>query len=350
MIITNFTYEPYSLKFKKPFLTSKGIIKSRKGFIIRIIDDTGKTFEGDCAPFEEFGTESLNDALKAVKNIKPELIEVEDLTSLLFYLKEFADKPALSFALEQALFSFITYRKSSDFFLVINRRGKKTINVNYAIGFNSIESTLDIIKQKINEGFSTFKLKVGRDDIKEDINLIKKVNSLFGDSIKIRLDANGKWNYKEALKFIKSISKFNIEYLEQPVNLLEDFIKLKLKTETPLAVDESLNDYDSAVNFINNKAADVFIIKPITLGGIIPSVKILTLAEKNNIKCTITTLFESAIGKRSAVFLASLIKEEHAHGLGTSDYFSKDIVKDNFPVVNGKITYQKAAQFSTLKE
>lgn len=350
MIITNFSYEPYSIRFKKPFLTSKGAIKNRKGFFVRIIDDAGNTFEGDCAPFEEFGTESLNEALSAVKKIKHEQIEVEDLTSLLVFTKEFSDKPALSFALEQALLSFVSNRKSSDYFLLVNRRGKKTINVNYAIGFNTPEKTIETIKQKINEGFSTFKLKVGREEIKEDINIIKNINSLFGDSIKIRLDANGKWNLKEAVKFLNAINKFNIEYIEQPVKTLEDFIKLKEKTEIPLAVDESLKNIESAISFINNKAADVFIIKPITLGGIIPSVKLLTLAENNNIKCTVTTLFESALGKRSAVFLASLIKEEHAHGLGTSEYFAKDAAKENFPVIDGKITYQKAVQFSTLKE
>lgn len=350
MIITNFSYEPYSIRFKKPFLTSKGVIKNRKGFFVRVVDDLGNIFEGDCAPFEEFGTESLNQALKSIKKIKAEQIEVEDITSLLVFIKEFSNQPALTFALEQALLSFVSHRKSSDFFLLVNRRGKKTINVNYAIGFNSFDLTVDIIKQKFNEGYSTFKLKVGRDDIKDDINIIKKINNLFGDSIKIRLDANGKWNLKEAVKLLNAVNKFNIEYIEQPVNSLDEFIKLKERTEIPIAVDESLNNIETAVSFINNKAADVFIIKPITLGGIIPSVKILTLAENNNIKCTVTTLFESALGKRSAVFLASLIKEDHAHGLGTGEYFVKDPAKENFPVIDGKITYQKATQFSTLKE
>lgn len=349
-MIVNFTYEAYSIRFKKPFSTSKGIIKNRKGFFIKITDDQGNIYEGDCAPFEEFGTESLKDSLNAVKNIKSEMIEVEDLTSLLVFTKEFSDKPALSFALEQALLSFVSKRKGSDFFLLVNRRGKKTINVNYTIGFSSPDYTLNIIENKIKEGFTTFKLKLGREDSNEELNIIKKINNKFGDSIRLRLDANGKWDYKTALKFLKSISKYNIEYFEQPVNEIGDFIKLKDKIETPIAVDESLTGIDSAIEFIHEKAADVFIIKPITFGGIIPSVKILTLAENNNIKCTVTTLFESALGKRNAVFLASLIKDDHAHGLGTNEYFSKDVAIENFPVIDGKITFQKTTQFSTLRE
>ena len=131
-----------------------------------------------------------------------------------------------------------------------------------------------------------------------------------------------------------------MEYVEQPVNGLDNFIKLKSKTVVPLAVDESIRTIKDAAEFIQNKAAAVLVLKPMMLGGIIPVLKIKNLAGQNGIKVVITSSFESVVGRAMAVFAASTVKEELAHGLATEKYFEKDLFTDPYPVKNGIISLE----------
>ncbi len=74
------------------------------------------------------------------------------------------------------------------------------------------------------------------------------------------------------------------------------------------------------------------------LGGLLPTLEIIEMAEKKNIIPVITSSFESAIGKANAVIAAASLKKEIAHGLALSDYFKSDLIPDPFPVKHGKIS------------
>ena len=76
------------------------------------------------------------------------------------------------------------------------------------------------------------------------------------------------------------------------------------------------------------------------LGGLLNTLEIIELAIKNNVGVVITSSFESAIGRSFAIFAASTIKNNTAHGLNVSHLFKNDIVKDPYPVKNGKISLE----------
>ena len=109
--------------------------------------------------------------------------------------------------------------------LNLNLRSK--IDVNSVIGFLSVEKSVETAENLIENGFKTLKIKVGRDDFEEDYAVIKSIRHNVGDQVKIRIDANGNWNLNEAIANLKKIDDLDIEYAEQPVNVLDDYIELK---------------------------------------------------------------------------------------------------------------------------
>ncbi|HED37008.1 MAG TPA: o-succinylbenzoate synthase, partial [Ignavibacteria bacterium] len=249
--------------------------------------------------------------------------------------------PALRHGIEQALLNLICSENKTSMNNLLNVTSIKEINVNAVIGFLSIEDIPKKINELIEQGFSTIKMKVGRDNFEEDIESISLVRKSVNTNIKLRIDANGKWTLNNAKRNLKKLEKFNIEYVEQPVKNINDFIELSKIISIPLAADESLRTFNDAVNIIKSKAAHVLVIKPMMLGGIITVIKIIELAKMNNLKITITSSFESGIGKSMAVFAASIIEDETAHGLATSDFFENYISNDPYPVTHGKIILSK---------
>ncbi len=336
-------YAPYTLGFNKPFITSKGKYNNRNGFIIKLESSSGKIGIGDSAPFPEFGSETYEEDEKLLNNFDVKLnLDLNNIEeSIETNLKAFASLPCLKHGFEQALLSLVCNEKEISINKLLNVQSKKKINVNAVLGFLSPEETAKSALQKIEDGYKTIKIKIGRDNFDIDYKCIEAVRKSCGDEMNIRADVNRKWNLEQAIKNIQAIEEFNLEYIEQPVNTLNDFVELSKKVKTPLAADESIRSVTDAEKYISNKAATVLILKPMMLGGIIPTLKVIRLAEQAGLKSVITSSFESIIGRASAVFAASLIKEDAAHGLDTDFYLEQDLFSNPYPVIYGKILLSK---------
>jgi o-succinylbenzoate synthase len=336
------TFSSYNLKFKNPFESSKGSLNERKGFLIHLKNNSGKTGVGDAAPFPELGSETYSDAENELKKLKLNIkINFHDIESSITQSLSSLDKfPTLHHGVEQALINLISKENNLSINEILNESSTNRINVNAVIGFLTPDESAEEAQKLIRQGFTTLKVKAGRDKFEDDLNCLKAIRESAGTKIKLRVDANGKWELNEAIKNLKRMKLINPEYVEQPLNGLANFIKLKNKTGVPLAVDESIRTIKDAVEFIQHKAVSFVILKPMMLGGIIPVLNIKNFAEQNGLKVVITSSFESVVGRSMAIFAASTVKEQLAHGLATGNYFEKDLFADPYPVKNGMISLE----------
>jgi len=319
-----FKYTPYSLKLKIPFSTAKNIITERNGFILEIKDENGLIGKGDSAPFPEFGSESI-EKIESFLSIFRDEIEIDEnnfFNSIHSELKFLGTLPTLRHAIEQAILDIFLQRKNQSIFALLGIDHSKIIDVNAAIGFLSSPEASKKAISLVESGFKTLKIKCGRENFKEDFEIISAIRKTVGDEINIRIDINGKWNLRHALKNIYELEPFNLEYIEQPVNSLDDFSILINHSSIPLAADESIRSISDAQHFITAKCVSIFILKPMLIGGI---------------DCVITSSFESVVGRNNAVIAAAMTKNNFAHGLGTAEFFENDLFDNIYPVKEGKI-------------
>lgn len=337
MTIKEISVQPYSLKFKKSFHTSKSILTNRKGLLIAITNTDGLTGIGDCAPLPAFGSESFEEAEKQINSILEIFPKEFQISSINSVLPLSISLPTVKSAFEQALMDLYSKEMKIPLLEQFPFIHKKEIEINTVIGFASPENTFELATQKIEAGYKTIKLKIGRDDFNNDLSCIKSVQKTLKEGCKLRLDVNGKWSPSEAEKNFSKLKYFNIEYIEQPVESVKDFPELQAATKIPLATDESLRSSEDAFEIINNNLAQVLILKPMLLGGFLNTLEIILLAEKNNKRTVISSSFESSVGKRNLVLLASLIKGDVAHGISVNEYFDDELVPDIYPVFSGRI-------------
>ena len=333
------TYSPYNLKLNKPFKTSSGEISIRKGFVISVTGESPAEGIGEAAPLPEFGSESYEDDEEALKNVHLNL--KLDFNNLIPSVEEslagFNHLPALKSGIEQAVLNLICIERKTTLSELFNRPVSRNISVNGIIGLENLEEAVDEARQLKLKGFRTIKFKAGRENFEDDYAVLENVRREVGKNIRIRIDVNGRWLPVDAVRYIKRIGAFDIEYIEQPVSSIDDFKRIKDVVSIPLAADESLRNYNDAMKIIENNLAQVVILKPMMLGGLSATLKIIEAAESNNLKVVITSSFETSIGRSTAVFAAAILKQRTAHGLAVADYFQNTIVNDPFPVVNGLI-------------
>jgi len=333
------TYSPYKLNFSIPFKTSKGDMTERKGFIISLRSLSGAEGIGESAPLPEFGSESYEDDEKALQTFQLKFkLDLNNLIpSIEESLADFIYLPALRSGMEQAILNLVCVERKTTLSELFNKPVARNISVNGVIGLSNLKEAVDRAKRLKSEGFRTIKVKVGRDIFTDDMEVVKEIRNEVGKNIKLRLDANCKWNKENSIDYLNQLGQYDIEYIEQPVASINDFGDIRRKTEVPLAADESLRNYADAVNIIRNDLASVLVLKPMMLGGLTTTLEIIEEAERNNKKVVITSSFETSIGRSIAVFAAGILKEQTAHGLAVADYFQNTIVNDPFPVNNGMI-------------
>ena len=178
--------------------------------------------------------------------------------------------------------------------------------------------------------------------MKRIITLVEVIRDKFGDAIKLRLDANCKWDTGNILSYLNRLEPFNIELIEEPGGDLISLFELAKDSPISIGIDESLRSPDNAYTVINESKIDTIILKPGIFGGFLRTIKLIQIANELNKKVIISSSFESAVGKSGLVLLASLTNHGLAHGLSTAEYIEENICNDTFPVINGIISFDKA--------
>lgn len=175
----------------------------------------------------------------------------------------------------------------------------------------------------IASGCTTAKVKVAEGD---DDARVEAVRAALGPSGKLRIDANGAWDVDEAVLRIKHLSRFDLEYVEQPVRSLEEMAALRRKVDVPLAADESVRTAEDPVRVARLEAADVVVLKVQPIGGVR---RCLEVAEAAGLPCVVSSAVETSVGLAAGLALAAALPElPYACGLGTASLLAGDVVDD----------------------
>src|SRR5689334_11923536 len=104
------------------------------------------------------------------------------------------------------------------------------IPVNVTVPAGDPERAFAIAKGR---GGRTGKVKVaegGQTDA-DDIARVEAVREAMGTSGKVRIDVNGAWPVEHAVRMIKTLDRFDLEYVEQPCASLAELAEVRRRTD-----------------------------------------------------------------------------------------------------------------------
>lgn len=134
-------------------------------------------------------------------------------------------------------------------------------------------------KAFVENGATILKIKLGK-DVATDVDRIKQIRKSIGNQIKIRIDTNQGWSFKDSVNALSQIDQYNIEFCEQPMRNYNDEYLPQLLKNSPIKImaDESVYDHHDALRLIKNNACDYINIKFAKSGGIHEAKKIIEIA------------------------------------------------------------------------
>ncbi len=325
---TVFNFRPYKLYFKQPSGTSRGILTQKKGWIIELSTSENEVKGmGECSIIEGLSPDYHSD-----KEYEENLTKIcSDWGGYLLKEGALDAFPSIRFGLESALLDWKNGGKQlyfeSDF-----TKGKKSIPINGLIWMGNEQFMHEQIEQKLLEGYSCLKMKVGAIEFKQEIGLLESIRKRFSSSeITLRVDANGAFKMKDALRQLKQLSELNIHSIEQPIAAgnWEEMAELCSLSPLPIALDEELigiHHTDKKTELLNQIQPQFVILKPSLHGGLSGTKEWIEISEKLNIPWWMTSALESNIGLTTIAQFAATFDNQLPQGLGTGSLYT-----ENFP-------------------
>jgi L-alanine-DL-glutamate epimerase-like enolase superfamily enzyme len=156
---------------------------------------------------------------------------------------------------------------------------------------------LDIAKR----GFRNIKVKLGETP-EADITRIRTVREAVGPDIAIRIDANQGWSVTDAIRALRGLDQYRVQFCEQP-GPFWDWIGMKRVREyspVPVMADESVHSPHDAITAVHDDAIDMINIKLMKTAGILEAVRVAHIAAAANMPCMLGCMNETRVALTAA--------------------------------------------------
>ncbi|MGV0105988.1 o-succinylbenzoate synthase [Nostoc sp. DSM 114160] len=323
-----FKFRPYQRRFLRSLTTNHGKWDIREGIILRLTDESRKVGWGEIAPINWFGSETLEEALDFCRQLPEEITD-----EIIFSIPD--ELPACQFGFESA------WEMGSRGAGEQGSKGAEQKNLNSSSALHSFsysgllpsgEAALNQWEILWQQGYRTFKWKIGVDAIADELKIFESLIHTLPAFTKLRLDANGGLSYEEANLWLRTCDNLKanpelaleIEFIEQPlpVEQFQQMLELSTSYETAIALDESVATLGQLAACHQQGWRGIFVIKPGIVGS--PS-RLRKFCHQHQIDTVFSSVFETAIARLAALKLAAeLSPNNRAIGFGIDHFFEQE--------------------------
>lgn len=341
------TFTPYELHFKQASGTSRGILRTKDTWIIKL-SHQGKIGYGECGMFKGLSYDDHpNYQSKLEWACKHIHLGLEEL------LHELSEFPSIQFGFEMAFKSL----ESVDCFELFPSQftaGNNHIPINGLIWMGDKSFMKSQIKEKLYSGFDCIKMKIGAIDFNSELELLKSIRKEFSaDDVELRVDANGAFDPLQALEKLKRLSDIDLHSIEQPIKQgqWQAMAELCAKTPLPIALDEELIGITSVTQkkeLLHTIEPQYIILKPTLIGGFNGSEEWIDYANNQEIGWWVTSALESNVGLNAIAQWTYQLKNDMPQGLGTGSLFANNF-DSPLIVKNGTLRYDTDRDWNHLQ-
>src|SRR5277367_1443303 len=151
------------------------------------------------------------------------------------------------------------------------RSGRSAPTIRTGFGLSPIERMADEASSLVTEAnFKALKIRLGRDNVKEDLKAIAEVRRAVGDDIILMSDFNQGLSFNAAKRRLHQLDDQGLEWFEEPI-VFDDFVgsaRLASELKTPLQTGENIYGPRHFLQAVAAGAADCYMPDLERIGGV----------------------------------------------------------------------------------
>ena len=304
MKITAVHVDTLELAMEEPFVSASSALAIGPCDVVWVETDEGLIGIGEACPAYEF----TGDTLWTVQDVIGEYLgpavigkdpfQLEAITHCWERELYTVGNQAARAGLEMALWDLQGKALGRPLYDLLGGRTRDGLTEVIAWGWDEPDTLAAKTRAMRAEGITVFKIKVG--DLPErDEQRVAAVREAAGAQARITVDANqGWWDAKTAVRAIKLLEPYDIEFVEQPVRMddLEAARWVRDRVDVPIALDESVRGPREALAAVKAGACDIVVVKLMKTGGILNALKVNAIAEAAGATIMMGNMGESSLG------------------------------------------------------
>jgi muconate cycloisomerase len=189
-----------------------------------------------------------------------------------------------------------------------------------------VEAMLSLARAFHEGGTRSFRLKLGH-AIAEDLRIVTRIREVLGDEVRIRVDYNQAYSPSQAVRAIKAIEPFGIDFAEQPVRADDTLgmVRVQSQVDTPIMAHEGCFSLQDIVTLVELGAIGVVGINSERPGGVTNALRAISYAEQRGLG---VVLHNQPLGIASAMHLHLAAARHHSLGHAT-ELFGHVMMEDD---------------------
>jgi L-alanine-DL-glutamate epimerase-like enolase superfamily enzyme len=323
----------HALRLATPLESSYGAVKERAILSVSLTDADGLSGYGEAAPLEAYDGVSVERVEQAFEAYAPVLASSEGKNGaqLIDACRAADDLPAAFAAIDMALWDRAGRRAGRPVAALLTDRPAQAVPVNATLSALDRAGAATQAAAAVAAGFRCLKVKVG---IGDDAGRVAAVRAAAGPETDLRLDANGAWSVKEAVRAIELLSPVGLELVEEPTHGLEAVRTVRERVAVRVAIDETAAEHGA----LGAGVADAVCLKISRCGGISGLIAAATLVRASGAEVYLASTLDGPLGVAAALHAAAALASRGVVppcGLATLALFED--FEDPLPAREGEI-------------
>jgi len=273
-----------SVPFTEPEIWSGGSRPGITSIIVEVLTDEGIVGVGEALP-----APSPDVTLAALHGIRALIVgespfQIEQLVNKVYSVGGFY--PFARFAncaiagVEMALWDILGKAVGKPVHTFFGGALRDEVSFMYFVQRKTISEMVDDAKRAVGMGFRTIYTKVGL-DYESDVAVVKALREAIGREPRLRVDANEAWSPGTAIRILRAMEPYDLEYIEQPMAMsdTEHLKVLRARTRIPIAANQSSWTNRELYQVLAAGAVDIVMTDPHQAGGLLAFKKAAGIAE-----------------------------------------------------------------------
>lgn len=340
MKITEITPIAISLPMTKPLKMAGITFDSSDNVLVRVTTDNGLVGWGEASSSPTMTGETVESMMAAIRYLAPYFIGrdpaefAENLALMDFRLYGNASAKTV---LEMAFYDIAGKAAQKPVAELLGSVRRTRLPVLWMLASGQLDDDLRDGQEKLDEGFSSFKIKVGNNAIEKDVERAHEVRKLVNGNAQLSSDTNQGWSREQAVEFVEGVGDA-LDFIEQPVmgHDLEGMAEVQRHAKAPIGADEGLHSLADIRRHKEMGAAQGGSLKMIKLGGVTRAYEAACLCDELGMNVNMAgKVAESSISS-AAVLHISAAAPSLAWGLSiTKQYAAEDLVRNPVQIDSG---------------
>ena len=322
---------PVSIPFKKRAVISFAKWEEAEFVITKMYTDEGIIGVGESAPWVPISRESQETIVGiASKHLGPLLIGENPFDVEKIWWKMDNAVPGNGMAkatMDLPLYDIMGKALKVPVYQLLGGKTVESFPLAGLVTLGPVDQMIQETMEWVGAGYKSVRIKTGR-GVKRDEESIREIRKAIGPDVQLRVDFNQAYSPSIAIRVIKALEPYDIEFAEQPTvwHDFEGLARVTASVNTPILPHESHYSIYDAIVLDRMGAGNVCVLKAYRPGGITLAKKLATYMELRNIPMFVCCSFELAVSTAAAAHLATALHRNIRYACAMTG--SMDIIDD----------------------